>query len=70
MMSLVFTAKTFSCRPSSFITGLSSYEAYCLDSACTLFYAYMMKEQQEEMMYKSGLSKNIPTKSKDASTWL
>lgn len=46
MLSLAHTAKTFSCKPSSYITGLSGYEAYCLDSACALFLAYWMQDKR------------------------
>jgi hypothetical protein len=40
MLSLSLKAKLFSSKPSSFFSGLSGYEAYCLDSACALFLAY------------------------------
>lgn len=40
MLSLVTKAKLFSTKPSSFFTGLSGHEAYCLDSACALFLLY------------------------------
>ena len=46
MLSLIHTAKTFSCKPSSYITGLSGYEAYCLDSACALFLAYWTQDKR------------------------
>ncbi len=62
MLSLAYTAKTFSCRPSSFIADLSGYEAYCLDSACALFLGYW--EQKEREKEKDG------TPSEDASTFL
>ncbi len=48
MLSLAYTAKTFSCRPSSFIAGLSGYEAYCLDSACALFLGYWEQKERPE----------------------
>ena len=40
MLSLVSKSKLFSVKPSSFFAGLSGYEAYCLDSACALFWMY------------------------------
>jgi len=46
MLLLSTTAETFSCRPSSFIAGLSGYEAYCLDSACALFLAYWKQDKR------------------------
>ncbi len=62
MLTLAHTAKTFSCRPSSFIADLSGYEAYCLDSACALFLSYWEQEKRPK-----GYEDPIAT---DASTFL
>lgn len=35
------TAKAFGLRPSSFISGLSGYEAYCFDVAAALALSYL-----------------------------
>lgn len=37
MTELISVAKTFNQRPSSFLHGISSYEAYCFDVACTIY---------------------------------
>jgi hypothetical protein len=60
MLRLSLTAQTFSCRPSSFVTGLSGFEAYCLDSACALFLNY----------YMSGKKPKNSVMDDDATLWL
>ena len=62
MLSLVTKAKLFSTKPSSYFTGLSGYEAYCLDSACALFLLYWESG-------KKPLDFVDPDK-EDARTWL
>ena len=62
MLNLSYTAKTFSCRPSSFIAGLSGYEAYCLDSACALFIGLWENKNHSD----KHTDPNLP----DASTFL
>ena len=37
MIELLSVARTFNVRPSSLISGISSYEAYCFDVACTIY---------------------------------
>lgn len=37
MIEMVVTAKTFGVRPSSFISDLSGYEAYCFDVAAAVY---------------------------------
>lgn len=43
MVELIAVAKTFSVRPSSLIYGLTSYEAYCFDSACLIYVEKLSK---------------------------
>ncbi len=62
MLNLANMAKTFSARPSSFIGGLSGYEAYCLDSACALFLSYWISDKRPEHY--------IPPEQEDATNWL
>ena len=75
ILSLAYTAKTFSCRPSSFITGLSGYEAYCLDSACALFLGLWEQQQVEESKEKGSDGERkgrlkYADKYSDATKWL
>ena len=74
ILSLSYTAKTFSSRPSSFITGLSGYEAYCLDSACALFLGLWEAQKAEEHKEKTSDGKSSRLKSAekydDATKWL
>lgn len=62
MLHLISTAKTFSSKPSSFINGLSGYEAYCFDSACALFLSYWQMEKRPRDF--------IPPEQEDATNWL
>ncbi|PZN07688.1 MAG: hypothetical protein DIU76_04110 [Bacillota bacterium] len=45
-VELVATAKAFGQRPSSFVSGLSGYEAYCFDVAAALALAYLEQGKQ------------------------
>jgi len=58
MAELIGIAKTFRCRPSDLISGLTTYEAYCFDSAC-MVYVIKLEEGKEPLEFKE-----------DASTWL
>ena len=44
-MELIGVSSTFGGRPSSYIVGLSSYEAYCLDVACATYVHYLRKDR-------------------------
>lgn len=46
MIELVMTAKAFGQRPSSFISGLSGYAAYCLDVAGAIYLSYLAEGKQ------------------------
>ncbi len=65
MLSLVTTAKAFSSKPSSFMTGLSGYQAYCLDSACALFLGYWQQGKKP-----LTIADNPMLDSEDATNWL
>ena len=43
MMELVYTAKTFGQRPSSLISGVSGYAAYCFDIAAAIYIMHLEK---------------------------
>jgi hypothetical protein len=43
MIELISVAKTFGVRPSSLLYGISSYEAYCFDTACLVYIVEMDK---------------------------
>ena len=43
MIELISVARTFNLRPSSMLHGLSTYEAYCFDVACTVYVMEMEK---------------------------
>jgi len=58
MIELISVAKTFGVRPSSLLHGISSYEAYCFDTACLVYVIEMEKGKKP--------IKNMG----DASTWL
>lgn len=58
MIELISVAKTFNVRPSSLFYGLSSYEAYCFDVACTVYVIHL--EQGKRPVQQMG----------DATTWL
>jgi len=69
---LILTAKEFNCRPSSFLTGLSSLEAYALD--VTAMYTIKYNEKKAEIEDgKNNNQMNNNKKSKymgDARNWL
>lgn len=58
MVELIAVAKTFGQRPSNLLHGLSSYEAYCFDVACTVYVVELEKGKKP--------SRNMG----DATTWL
>ncbi len=62
MATLSVTAEMFSCRPSSFIEGLSGYDAYCLDTACALFLTYWKNEKRPDDY--------MPPEDEDATDWM
>lgn len=43
MIELISVARTFNLRPSSMLHGLSTYEAYCFDVACTVYVSELEK---------------------------
>ena len=57
MIELISVARTFNLRPSSMLHGLSTYEAYCFDVACT-------------SMCGNGKGKKPIRNMGDATTWL
>lgn len=58
MMEFIGISRTFGCRPSDLIAGLTRYEAYCFDSAC---FVYVMKLEEGEKPLELE---------EDASKWL
>jgi hypothetical protein len=46
MVELIGVARTFGCRPSDLIAGLTSYESYCFDSACLVYVTKMEKGEK------------------------
>lgn len=55
---MIAVARTFHVRPSSMIAGLSTYEAYCFDVACTI---YVVELEKDNKPYAN---------SEDATKWL
>jgi len=45
-LELALTAKAFGQRPSAFLSGLSGYEAYCLDVAAAVALSYLEQGKQ------------------------
>lgn len=43
------TAKEFGARPSDYLPELGSYEAFCLDEACTHMLIHMREEARKEV---------------------
>lgn len=43
MMELTYTARVFGQRPSSFISGISGYAAYCFDTAAAIYIMHLEK---------------------------
>ena len=41
MQEIIGVAKTFGIRPSSMISGISGYAAYCFDVAASIYVAYL-----------------------------
>ena len=60
MIELIAVARTFNVRPSSLLYGLSTYEAYCFDTACLVYVGKL----------SDGEDFNEKVEEEDASKWL
>ena len=61
MTELVMSAHVWGCRPSDFISDLSGYGKYCIDTAGAYYYAQLRDGK---------MPKGIDDKESDASNWL
>lgn len=56
LLRLAVTAKEFHSKPSSYLCGLSDYEAFCLDEACAHMLIHMREKAREDAEKTVGRS--------------